>query len=202
MGAEARCGAVVNGAAHEVKALLETSEIILRGEVKLKVPFSSITKLSATDGRLRVQHASGRLELHLGPAAEKWADKIRNPPSRLSKLGVKAGMRVALLGVSDDSFRRELADSGAVVREGRAGTGNDIVFLEATKSRDLAKIASAMRAIDRAGAIWVLHPRGVAGLKDVDVFAAARDAGLTYTKVMRFSDALSAEKLVIPKSER
>jgi hypothetical protein len=47
-----------------------------------------------------------------------------------------------------------------------------------------------------------VHPRGVAAVADTVIFAAAADAGLTYTKVVRFSDTDTAEKLVIPRAAR
>jgi hypothetical protein len=48
----------------------------------------------------------------------------------------------------------------------------------------------------------VVHPRGVAAVADTVIFAAAVDAGLTYTKVVRFSEVDTAEKLVIPRASR
>lgn len=52
------------------------------------------------------------------------------------------------------------------------------------------------------GARWVVHPKGHDGVTDTDVFPAAKKAGLTYTKVARFSATHTAEKLVIPKASR
>ena len=66
----------------------------------------------------------------------------------------------------------------------------------------LSRIATCSRALAPAGALWVVHPKGTNGLKDTDVFAAGKAAGLTYTKVARFSDTHTAEKLVIPKAKR
>jgi hypothetical protein len=40
------------------------------------------------------------------------------------------------------------------------------------------------------------------GVRDTAIFAAAVAAGLTYTKVVRFSDTHTGEKLVIPRSAR
>lgn len=53
------------------------------------------------------------------------------------------------------------------------------------------------------GAIWVIHPKGAESkVKDTDIFAAAKKIGLTATKVVRFSDTHTAEKLVIPVANR
>jgi hypothetical protein len=54
----------------------------------------------------------------------------------------------------------------------------------------------------RDGAIWVVHPKGAGGLRDTEIFVEAKRLGLTYTKVARFSQTHTAEKLVIPKAKR
>ena len=49
------------------------------------------------------------------------------------------------------------------------------------------------------GAIWVVSLKGkVARLKDVDVIAAAKAAGLVDNKVVGFSDTHTSLRLVIP----
>ena len=64
---------------------------------------------------------------------------------------------------------------------------------------DAAEIAGR---IARDGAVWVVHPRGKADVADTVIFVAAKATGLTYTKVVRFSETDTAEKLVIPVSSR
>jgi hypothetical protein len=44
----------------------------------------------------------------LPTAAAGWADAILHPKGRLDKLGVKAGQRVAILGLDDPDFFAEL----------------------------------------------------------------------------------------------
>jgi len=57
MGAEARCELRVGGASHAGKALLETDELLFRGDARddgrgfrLAIPLSSIRSVSHTDG--------------------------------------------------------------------------------------------------------------------------------------------------------
>src|SRR5438132_11904928 len=98
MGNEATCQVHFDRQQSEGKALLETSEILFRGEFRLKIPFSTIKSAKAMDGELRLQTSHGLAVFHLGAAAEKWRDKILHPKSRIEKLGVKAEARVSLLG--------------------------------------------------------------------------------------------------------
>ena len=56
--------------------------------------------------------------------------------------------------------------------------------------------------IQPAGGVWVVWPKGRAELREEDVRAAAKKAGLVDVKVVAFSATHSALKLVIPVSKR
>jgi hypothetical protein len=202
MGAEAMCRVRVAGAEHEGKALLETDEILFRGPMKLRIPLASISSVKATGGELRVEHAGGEATFVLGASAAKWAEKIRSPRSRLDKLDVKSESVVFVVGVDDPDFHAELRDRTRSITIGRMKTGANLAFVGASRPVDLDRIAKAKAAIVPNGAIWVIHPKGKNGLKDTEIFAAAKAIGLTYTKVARFSETHTAEKLVIPKAMR
>ncbi|MBV8514436.1 MAG: hypothetical protein JO260_03960, partial [Acidobacteria bacterium] len=94
----------------EGEALLETAEIIFRpidGSKRLKFALAEIVKsVKAVDGELRFHTEEGPGVLELGPAAEKWAEKILHPKSRAEKLGVKSRMQVAMLGSFDEDFQK------------------------------------------------------------------------------------------------
>lgn len=203
MGSEAVCRVSYNGEAAEGKALLETTELIFRGDFRLKIPFSQIASLDAADGELRVGYDGGVAVFELGSDAEKWAEKIRNPRGLLDKLGVKSGMTVAVLGVEDEDFMGLLRD-----RVGEPGAemvqDADLIFFAADRVEDLRRLAELRGALKPAGGVWVVSPKGKgAVLKDVEVMAAARNAGLVDTKVVvAFSETHTALKLVIPKAQR
>src|SRR3979490_3346113 len=108
MGNEANCLVRLGKQESEGKALLETSEILFRGDFRLKIPFSAIKSAKAVDGELRLQTAEGLAVFHLGAAAEKWCEKILHPKSRIEKLGVKPEARVSLLGDLDAGFLAEI----------------------------------------------------------------------------------------------
>src|SRR5271169_3895678 len=101
MGNEAKCRAQLGKQESDGKALLETSEIIFRGDFRLKIPFSTIKTAKAVDGELRLRTTEGLTVLQLGAVAEKWCDKILHPKSRIEKLGVKPGATVSVLGDFD-----------------------------------------------------------------------------------------------------
>jgi len=202
VGSEAVCRVRFKGEASEGKALLETAELIFRGGFRLKIPFNQVESLEASEAELRVGYDGSVAVFELGRNAEKWAEKIRNPRGLLDKLGVKPGMTVAVLGVEDEAFVAQLR--GRVDQPSRElVSGADLVFYEADRVDDLVRLLDLRRAIKPGGGVWVVSPKGKgAVLKDVEVMAAAREAGLVDNKVVSFSDTHTALKLVIPKALR
>ena len=199
MGAESQCTVQFDGQRSEGTAQLETDHLLFRGTFRLKIPRKAITKLDADDGTLRVTYPDGTAIFELGPAAAKWADKIRNPPSLLDKLGVKAGLRVAVIGIDDEAFIAQLRDRTSEVALRAPKKDTAIVFFGANTTSDLARLEKLRGYLTPNGAIWVVHPKGKgAAFKDVDVFAIAKKVGLVDVKVASFSATHTAEKLVVP----
>ena len=177
MGQELMCRVDFGKQSSEGKALLETSELLFRGDFRLKIPYQDIRKIAAKDGELRVLFADGSAVFHLGSAAKKWADRILHPPSRLDKLGVKEGMKVALMGRFDGDFRTELEKRGATV----AKAGAELSFVGAERPADLEIVTSAIAPF------WVIYPKGVKTITEAQVRAAGRAAGLVDVKTASFS---------------
>ena len=209
MGAEARCQLRVGEAVHEGKALLETDELLFRGEkrgtergMRLAIPLASIRGVSGANGALRVLFEGGDATFVLGDQAEKWAEKIRSPKSLIDKLDVKPEHSVSVVAIDASDFIESLRARAARVVIGRFAPKSSVIFLGAENAAGLSRLDKAVAAMARDGAIWVVHPKGPAGLRDTEIFAEAKRLGLTYTKVARFSATHTAEKLVIPKASR
>ena len=178
MGQEIQCRVDFGRRSSLGKALLETSEVLFRGDFRLKIPFRDIQRMDVTAGKLEIQFAEGSAVFHLGAAAEKWAARIRNPPSRLDKLGVKPGTKVRLIGSRDDAFRRELSERGAVDTRSKP----DLVFLAVKDKNELVELAYLGEA-----PVWVIYPKGIQAVTENEVLSAGRAAGLVDTKVCSFS---------------
>jgi hypothetical protein len=202
VGAEADCRVTIGGTTTEGKALLETDELIFRGaEFRLSIPYHTILSVDASNGILRITSDAGVAAFALGEAAAKWADRIRNPPRRIDKLGIKTGQRVLLVGLRDVTFREEIETSGATVLA-RGTVPADVIFLAVHERGDLERLGTLQRFMARDGAIWVIRPKGSPAISEADVIQAGRDAGLVDVKVVRFSDTHTAEKFVIPVARR
>jgi DUF3052 family protein len=202
MGAEAKCTATISGKKSVGKALLETDELIFRGDdVRLTIPYKSVSSIDVKDGVLHVAWLSGVASFELGPSAVKWADRIRNPPSRIDKLDVKPGQLVLFVGIRDATLREEIETRGGTV-VARPIAPVDAVFVAANERSDLRRLATVQNFLKRDGAIWVIRPKGSPSISENDVMSAGKNAGLVDVKVVRFSETHTAEKFVIPVSKR
>ena len=182
--------------------MLETDELVFRGDFRLVLRFGDVRSVRADDGRLTVELPDGTAVFELGERAPRWAEKIRNPKSVLDKLGVKGDSRVAVLGVADGEFRRLLAERVGDFGDGEPERECDVIFLGAESVADLERLATLREFLERSGTIWVVAPKGGREPREGDVLTAGRDAGLVDTKVVRFSSTHTAHKFVIPKARR
>jgi hypothetical protein len=201
VGAEAQATVKFGRATSEGKALLETTELIFRGDFRLKIPFDQITKLDANDGKLSVTFGRGTAVFTLGAKAETWANKIRNPKGLIDKLEVKPEHRVVVLHVEDSSFMAQLRARAPDV-SARPRKDADVIFLGAESPKELERLGKLLDSLKRNGMIWTVTPKGKNGIKDVDVIAAGKRAGLVDVKVASFSETHTASKFVIPKARR
>ena len=202
MGMMASCSATFNRRRSEGRAELETDFVLFRGEFRVKLPFALITSVSVGAGRLRLTGPDGTLVLHLGPAAGKWAERIKSPKSRIEKLGVKAGQKVSIVGDVEPGLMKELEQIGADASAGRARTDSDAIFLAVVEARDLNRVSRLLSALKPDGSLWTIRPKGHPEVSEAAVRAAGIAAGLVDVKVVRFSGTHTAEKFVRPKSRR
>lgn len=128
----------------------------------------------------------------------------REPPSpkpRIDKLGVKRGARVVVLGVRDADFLAELRSrTGEIATRVRKDT--DLIFYRAEARADLDRLERLRAALVPDGAIWVVRPKGVKAITEMDVIEAGKRASLVDNKVVAFSVTHTAERLVIPVALR
>ena len=131
-------------------------------------------------------------------------EKVYTTPL-LDKLGVRPGMRIAVVGDvdPDGSFRAQLADRTSDITVGRPKPDTDLIFLAADSHAELADLTALRERIRPAGAIWVVSRKGrEATIRDVEVMAAAKEAGLVDNKVVSFSPTHTSLRLVIPVALR
>jgi len=197
MGQDAKCEVRFGDKVSAGRALLETDELIFRGDFRLSIPLKSILSVESPDGVLEVTWPEGKAQFKLGAQADKWAHKIRNPRTLADKLDIKLGVRVSLIGVN-----LQLEDRTNDVTEGKAAKASNLIFFGAEADEDLAKLRALRKSLKPNGAIWVVYPKGRQEITEIGVLNAGRQAGLVDTKVARFSDTHTALKFVVPVAQR
>ena len=202
MGLETTCEARYQRQQSAGKVKLEEDGIHFRGSFRLDIPIKEMVTVDAAAGELSITFRGEKASFTLGPQAEKWALKIRSPKSRAQKLGLSAGLRVAILGAPDEELLQELKEQGSVLvsrlREGQL----DLIFYPVCHLDDLSKLADLRKALQPAGAIWIVAPKGSKLVRESDILNGARLQGLTDVKVVSYSATLTAHKMVIPVSAR
>jgi len=202
MGKETICVVRFGKQRSQGKALLETSEILFRGDFRLKIPFATLKSAKASHGELHLHTAEGVAVFELGGAAEKWLDKILHPKSRLEKLGIKPGVSVSVLGEFDEEFVRELCKCTTAVTKQKLPADCESIFFAAESSEELASVAKVAKTMKGAAALWIVYPKGLKSITENDVLAAGRKAGLKDVKVVGFSPTHTGLKFVIPLAAR
>ncbi|MGB7439073.1 MAG: hypothetical protein WBR26_13370 [Candidatus Acidiferrum sp.] len=202
MGNELVCTMRHAGKSFSGKALLESSEIIFRGEHRCKIPFTAIKEVTASDGDLYIQTKDGIVVFQLGAQASKWRDKIAHPKSLLDKVGVKPGATVSLIGEFPADFIASLEKQGAVVSRGKPAKQPSSVFFLANTKEYLKGLRPVIPYIQDSTALWLVFPKGQKDVTEHDVRASGLKGGLVDIKVVSFSATHTALKFVLPKSKR
>jgi hypothetical protein len=122
--------------------------------------------------------------------------------SLLDKLGVKAGQRVAVLAVQDRAFLHDLAARVPDFSQEARGSDVDLIFFATEDVKGLARLKTLARKIQKNGAIWVITPKGRKDIRDIEVIAAGKAAGLVDNKVVGFSATHTSLRFVIPLAKR
>jgi hypothetical protein len=124
-----------------------------------------------------------------------------------TKLGIKAGARVALIGAPDGFARTlgELPDAVTVRRQVRGPVDVAVAFF--VRRAALVKRLPALRdALDPAGGLWIAWPKRASGmqtdLEEGRVRDLGLDAGLVDNKVCAIDETWSGLRFVYRLADR
>jgi hypothetical protein len=192
VGKEATVTAELPDGPDEGRLQYEPPKLIFRGRTRRVFDGHALTGVCA-DGADLVLACGARFALGERQAAS-WAQAIANPKSRMQKIGVKPGMRAGVIGVDDAALAGELAAAGASLAE---GGDLDLLFYAADSAEALARVGALVPSLAARGALWIVSRKGkAAGVKDIEVMAAAKAHGLVDNKVVAFSDTHTALRFV------
>ncbi|MCF1707219.1 DUF3052 domain-containing protein [Tabrizicola sp. J26] len=198
MGREAVVLATAGEDAGEVKAILESGELILRGAFRRRWPRAALAGVRVEDGVLALTAAGEPVRLDLGPMADRWAKALATPPTSLqAKLGLNRGKALVVGPVADS----ELA---AALEGATAGSLEEAAMVVAVVTTDI-DLATAQAALEgrRDRPLWVVYPKGrgvVFG--DGEIRTALRAAGMMDTKACAVSERLTATRFGFGASKK
>lgn len=188
MGLEAKTLLHTEGLCFEINAILESTELIIRGPYKLRAPLQKIQNLSINGVCLCFEFEGDAYRLELGPNAKKWHDKILAPPKTLSeKLGLKAGLKIhALSQVSSDELKLAISASLDAYE-------NANLTIAEIKSEDDLNLA--LKNNRRNLPIWLANIKGKSSiLSENQIRETMRNNGFKDNKTCSINDIWSATR--------
>ena len=182
------------GALQEVlKALLESTELVLRGSViRRRWPIGTLTNVAPAGDALCFTADGEQVTLQLGSKeAAAWARKIAEPPPSLAqKLGLDTNMPALVLGVVDDETLRSALENVTTPDAARAG----LIVAIVRDANDL-ETAFAQHARMHCRHVWMIHRKGKgAHLGDTAIRATCRSRGYIDTKTCAVSKDWTATR--------
>jgi hypothetical protein len=183
MGREAKIEAQLADKSGACTVLLEAHELILRGAIKAKLLLRELSDVYVQANGLHASTARGALWLGLSEAvARSWLKKMQEPPPTMaSKLGIRAGVRVAFLQPDEEIAALVLAHSAEITPLADA----QLWFTALNSSADLSDLLAqlAHTPLAKSQALWVLRHKGAsAELKESTVMRELRALALVPTK--------------------
>ena len=198
MGKEATVTAIFADGADEGRLQYEPPKLVFKGAQRRVFDAEALKGVRA-EGADLVLLDGARFTLGEKPAAA-WLDAILNPKGRMDKIGAKPGMRAAVVGLKDAALSAELSAKGAIPVSELANL--DLLFYAADSADELARIGGLVPLLSDTGALWIVSRKGkAAGVKDVEVMAAAKAHGLVDNKVVAFSPTHTSLRFVRPKAD-
>jgi hypothetical protein len=202
VGREATCKCEWAGTTADVKVLLESGEIILRGGIRKRLSLSEVKQVKVAADRLCFTAGRDPVQLFLGSdAAERWAAAISIPPPSLArKLGIATNTIVRTIGSIDDRALQSALDEAE--RISAKDSGLIVAYVDTPASLHEA-LRIAMPQLLKNVPIWIVHAKGSGHpLDETAIRSLLRDNGMMDTKVASVSDKLSALRFCLKKLDK
>lgn len=192
MGREKICDGSLGNDRGEVRAMLESNEIILRGDITAKLPLQTLRSMRAHVDKFEALTDRGKLSLALGATeAAAWLTRIHNPRSLIQKLGIKQHTPVHVIDEHPE-FRGVISDSGAKLVALQWAT---IVFVVIETEAQLSALCRLVHTLPGASQLWVLRRKGKqVTVKESVIMAALKEQGLAPSKTTAWSSDYAADR--------
>jgi hypothetical protein len=192
MGREAEGHCRWNGKEGWTKAFLESSELILRAEIKARLPRPSLSDWRVDGDTLVLRADGGLLEIDLGAAeAARWVAALSRPlPSLAQKFGLAADTRGFVIGHQD---LPELTQALDGTQAATLDSASMLIAILRSASDLSGALATARRYV--ALPVWFVHQKGKsAAVTDTQIRATMRGAGYMDIKTSAVTADWTASK--------
>ncbi len=199
MGREAICECTMGDTTAKVKALLETQELILRGDIHLRAPLhalhhsgSSPSPSASTSTLVPCGSISGPLQRRAGRKKSS-----HSPPSLADKLGITNKIVRTIGPVSDRALDSALTSAAQI----RAENPDLIIACVDTIESLSTALRDAKKQLARGVPIWFVYRKGPGHpINESAIRTTLRDLGFMDTKVASVSTELTALRFNLPRS--
>jgi hypothetical protein len=203
MAMESACKLQVGRDHYDGKARMEVDHIDFAGSTKYRFRLSEIRSPRQDDEALSFDFHGNTVTIKLSStrAATNWIDYMLHPQTLVDKLGIKEGHKVRVLNLDDNQLLGLLQTRNATIIS-QPATSCDMVMLGVERPSELRQIEDLSETLRPDGAIWVVLPKSVRTVTKANVFAAAREAGLSQVEVVDYSETQAAYKIVRPPASK
>jgi hypothetical protein len=191
MGREVEAQVQYHGETGAVRALLESDALILRGEVRARIPRGSLHGWQADGDDLQIATPEGPLVLTMGGAeAVKWVTALNKPlPTLAEKLGVAGEVLWLMADPTDEVLAAALA--GIPTSAPDKATLGIAVLRAADDLEQLVAVCQAHPGLP----VWAINEKGArASLPESAIRPALRAIGMVDTKACAVSPTLSGTR--------
>ena len=203
MGREAECLCQWGAESATVKALLETSELILRSKegaaIRRRVPFAEMQRVEAQGEAFVFTYEGEQVRLMVGTEiATKWAKALQSPPVALAKkLGITPDSIVWKLGGATDAELETALKTAKHTRRSQADEVTLIVALVNTKADLIRALETTSEQVRKGAPLWLIYPKGKGhDLTESDARTTALATGIVDNKVASISAVHTGLRLV------
>lgn len=192
MGLEANILCHKSDDTYEIKAILESRELILRGALKMRILIKDILNTKVEIDILEFEYRDEKYRFELGEAAQKWYQKIISPPKSLSqKFGLKSDSKIySINSFSSDEINLALKNCQFADLENA-----QIIFAQIKTIDDLEFIHKKIAKLKSDFAIWLIYPKGKnVILKESDIRQFMRQNGFMDNKISAIDDVFTATR--------
>ncbi|MEM7783023.1 MAG: hypothetical protein AAF623_06700, partial [Planctomycetota bacterium] len=169
----------------------DSEKLEFRGpEIRWSVQVGKGTSAKVDGDTIKVTRGSKSVTFTVGSKADHWQNKILNPPTLATKLGLKKDQAFTIRGSFDNSFQKQLLAHGLV--KGKTAKTCDICFILLESASNLSRFDKLAQSVSTGTHIWAVFPKGAKQITRSQVIAAGKLNGMGPGKGISFDAVHSA----------